>query len=280
MSVRTVVLKIWLIALIFSLLACNKNNGLPENAVMTVNGEVLTQQDLVFAKEKLRLKTGASFSDSGIDGKVKESMVMMAALAQESEKTATPEELVAVSAKVKRYREELMAELYLKKNASVTAPTISESLAYYERNKEFFGERTIRQIEIIRVVKQPNEVELEGVLAALTKVKKQSDWAAAVKKTVANSLEYVEASTGVEQLHPMLRRVANGLNEGQTSNIVYIDKVPQIVRVKKLLAVKAKPFEEVKEEISNTLAEKKLRQEIKALSDTLVNKAEVVYLEK
>jgi hypothetical protein len=252
------------------------------SSLVTVNGQPITDVDLSVTTKKLFSRSPASLVFSAdIKNKALESMVMMMVIAQAGERQASEQQLEEVDAKVRRYREELLTEIYLRQHGNVAPPTQIEIANYYENNKALFGEKPLQHIAIVRAKTRVSGAELQQTLQRIQSLRDRSDWS-----TVATDLqfedsavEYLTATTDIPQLDKTLLRVADALEEGEVSNIAYIDNKPHIVKLLKTTTKRASPLETVSDRIRKTLAAKKLRQQIKSLSDELLTTAEVVYVD-
>lgn len=249
--------------------------------LVTVNGQAITDVDLLVTMEKLFSRgPAAPLFSAEIEGKALESMVKMMVIAQAAEREASEQQLEEVDAKVRRYREELLTEIYLRQHGNVAPPTQAEIIDYYENNKTLFGEKPIKHIAVIRTKAQPANSELQSVLQQIQLVREKDDWSnlAANLKTQNSPLEYLTLTTDIPQLDKSLLRATDSLEQGQVSNVVYIDNRPHLVKLLKVTTQSAQPLETVKNQIRKTLAAKKLKQQIKTISDQLLAKAEVIYL--
>ncbi len=269
-----------------SVVACKSETDRPKvksPVLATVNGEAITQRDVVLATEKLFSSQSNLAKSEKVKKRALESMVMVVALSQESQKKATEDELLSVETKVKRYREELMTELYLRKYAEITPPTESELLGYYENNLDQFGEEVVKEYSLIRTKTKPIENDQADILNRLKAFKNQSDWVAIggqLKKTADKDFELVSGTSDVSGLDKQLKALLNNLDVDQVSNVVFIDKKPHLVKVTKQFNKDARPYFEVKNKIKKILTAKNLKQQIKVVSDKVVANSEVEYFQE
>ncbi len=256
----------------------SKANTAKEEVLVTVNGQEITETDLTVTTEKIFSRGVANLYSQEINEKALESMVMMMAIAQDSEAKATSEELQVIESKTKRYREELLTELYMRKFADVSPPTEKQIKEYYEANKVVFGEKQIKQFEIIRTKTKPKGEALQKQLAELGKLSAEawSSQVAALKKE-KDVYEVVVSSTDVPNLDRSIVRVLSGMKKGEVSKVVYLNDKPNVIKVVNETVKQASPLAEVKTRIRKTLAAKKLKRHIKDVSSEIIKNAEVKY---
>jgi len=269
----------------WTIAACNQEAKLPvgdastkSDILVTVNGDGISQAEVVLTTEKLFSKVNAQTFAKDIENKALESMVMMMALAQESESKANADELRVIDVKVKRYREELLTDIYLRKYADMLPPTESEIRDYYDRHPARFGKKEVRHFDIARAVTKPNETQLASVLAQLQDLRDRTDWLAA--KNSSGLVEVLSSSSDVPQLDAKILSVAKQMAKGETSAVVYIDGKPLLLRINDVSKVDARPFVQVKESIRKTLSANKVKQQVKVLSAKILNNADVKYFNK
>jgi len=271
---------LWFLVLALLVSSCQKkvetaadggSKKVEPNLLATVNGKKITESDLALMEEKYFSNLVAGDRIEQVKAKTLESMVMMMTIAQEAESKLTAEQRLAVNTKLTRYKEELLVDVYLRNSANVVPPNESEMLDFYNKNKDLYGEKTIKTFEILRVTGVSNN-KLPVHLKALEEYRSKEQWA-----NLPSGYERLESSTGTSGLSSTITNAVASLAKGQVSKVVYLNKMPQIVRVMEELELPARPFPEVRERIRKTLAAKKLKLELKRISNDLLAKADVKY---
>lgn len=248
------------------------------NVLVRVNGHPITDVDLTVTTDRLFARGATSHYAEGVREKALESMVMMMAIAQQSEAKASVEELQEIDAKSRRYREELLTELYIRKFADVTPPSEKQIADYYEANRALFGEKPVKQFDLVRTKHKPEGDALSASLERLNGLSAKT-WAEHIIKMKNDNdmFEVVSSTTDVPNLDRALLRVVAGLQEGQISNVVYLNDQPQIIMLVKETKKNARPLHEVRNTIRKTLAAQKLKQHIKDVSAEILVGANVQY---
>lgn len=275
---------LFLIPLSFILLACQDDNKTSTNTqpepetLVTVNQQAITAIDLDVMTEKMFARDVALAQGQQLQEKALESMVMMLLIAQAGERQASTQELAEIDAKTQRYREELLAEMYLRNNANVAPPTAQDIQQYYSDNKALFGEKDIHYFELVRTTSKPKAAALKNQLEILSTLN-QDNWLqqTASLKQQTRQYEVVSANTALPNLSPSLLRSVNALAEGEVSKVIMINQNPHVVRKVKTLTKEAAPLAEVRDRIRRTLAAKKLKEQVKTVSQTLMQQADIVY---
>jgi len=271
---------LWFLVLALLVSSCQKkvetaadggSKKVEPNLLATGNGKKITESDLALMEEKYFSNIVAGDRIEQVKAKALESMVMMMAIAQEAESKLTAEQRLAVNTKLTRYKEELLVDVYLRNSANVVPPNESEMLDFYNKNKNLYGEKTVKTFEILRVTGVSNN-KLPVHLKALEEYRSKEQWA-----NLPSGYERLESSTGTSGLSSTITNAVASLAKGQVSKVVYLNKMPQIVRVMEELELPARPFPEVRERIRKTLAAKKLKLELKRISNDLLAKADVKY---
>lgn len=272
-----------LVGLLFLLQACGeeKTQEIDVDALVSVNGVVISQVDLAVTKARLMPESTLASLGNAADKKALESLVMMSVIAQKSEALAQPDALALINAKTRQYREELLTEAYMREHANVQAPSEQEVADFYQSNKALFGERPVKQFSIVRAVNTPKDQQLATVLDQLRVIKQQEDWAEMSTSLAKNPLlEKIDntSDAGPQLKHDILR-VVEKLDQGDTSSIVFVDGKPHLIRVTKASIKKAAPLAQVRSNIRKALAAKKLKQQLKAVAGELTADADIKYFE-
>ncbi|HEY3488059.1 MAG TPA: peptidylprolyl isomerase, partial [Gammaproteobacteria bacterium] len=190
------------------------------------------------------------------------------------------EESDLIDIKVRRYREELLAEAYLRANAKPSVPTDAEISDYYAKHPELFGAAPVRSYEILQSKSGLNAEQAAKLLQFLTTAKQQRDWRAyaAQLKNQGQPVIYLQGRSDGPALSPRLLQVINGLSAGQVSDVFYLDKQPHLLRVKAIETPPARPLAEVRVEVRKIMAVQRMKESIKQIAQQILDKSDVVYL--
>lgn len=270
------------VSTLFLLQSCESNNVPATEVVLaTVGKEKITQTDLDLSIEKISA-VNPSINQAQISDKALESLIMMGAVAQKQQQASTEQELYIINKKTQRYRKELLLEAYLRKHAQPQAPTEQQVKDYYEKNLHRFGAGTIKTYELLKSQQKPKADELQKILQLLAQAKNQFDWQK-TKKDMASqgvAIEHIRGKTDGPELHRTLHAKIAQLEAKQTSDVIYVDKKPYLLRVLDVKQKPAKPLREVNQQIRKILAAKKMRDNIKTLAEAVLQETKVEYTNK
>ncbi len=247
-----------------------------------VNGDAVTRADLEQTLERmLGDRTGEPMAPE-VERKALESLVMTRAIAQRQEQAMADKERSLIENKVRRYREELLVEAYLRANAKPLAPTETDIAAYYAQHPEHFGAAPVRSYEILQSKSELNAEQTAKMLQSFTAAKQQRDWRAYAAELKKQGLPvvYVQGRSDGPAIEPRLLRTINGLSANQVSDVFYLDKQPHLVRVKTVETPPARPLEEVRPEIRKILATRQMRDSIKEIGEQVVGASDIEYINK
>jgi hypothetical protein len=287
-----------LIALIATLSACfdsnnseSGDNSLEQNNVdnvkvnsqntavilATVNGEVITEDDILSIVSNSFAQPAAVLNDTAIREKILNSLIASKAMMQLAKNDMSPEKLTAINKKSQRYKEELFVKEYLIKHANpepVSTKMVSE---YYRNNLAEFGKANLKTVEILKKLIKPSEAERDLLLASVAEVKQVDDWKSyAEANSKGLGLTYLQTKTYPGLLEPQVESVVNKLKVGEVSEVIFANGIPIIVRVANQLIAPPKPLAEVSADIRKKLAPLQLKKAVKKASEEATKEAEVI----
>ena len=272
----------------FLLLSCDKGNrqesAVPEKIqnkgllLAEVNGVGIHEQDL----ENVLLDMFGQYQAAMLDAKGRkralESLVASHALADMSVKKLKPEQLSMIEDKAKRYRENLLINAYVKKTI-VPEPVSNEMVEnYYNSHLEKFGQKNIRQYELLSTkTVLPAELR-DKFLTAFNKINRSNMKNIPGKLNKQGyQLQYHKGVLGETKLQAKIRDLISAQKLNMPSNITFIEGKAYMVNVYAENTKSAKPLGTVSKDIRKSLAMIQLKKSIKTLSETAVKQATVVY---
>lgn len=257
-----------------------KSLTIQEKTLVKVNGENITDRDLQVASVRIVGAQRAFTLDDNVKKKILESMVMSRVISGQALKEVDKEEQDQIERKTRDYREELLVKSYLRKNVDPQPITQDMVKNYYEKNPELFGEKNIKEFELITTKKQVKGAQRDQVLTALNKARKSTNWKIFTSETNKGMgvLEYRTGKTSEKLLNAQLRSVMTNMKTRDISRPVFIEGKPYLVRISNEQQVKARPLAEVSTEIRRMLAPQHLKRAIKIVSEKLMKDAKVEYV--
>lgn len=207
-------------------------------------------------------------ASADLQQKMLQSLVRARALALAAERSMNGEERLEIEARVQAFRDELLAQYYLQNNV-VTQPVDAAQVKDYYL--DHLGKYTVPgqvNYEYFEAApdKDLDDVARHKVIAAFAQAKGHKDWRAYAEELKRRGLPVVFKAA---QLQPHLianplRAEVQSLQEGQTSSIIYGDRV-MVARVVSREAPQVRPLHQVSAEIRKKLAPMQLKQ---ALSES------------
>jgi hypothetical protein len=256
--------------------------GDKSEVLATVNGDAVTRADLKLTLQRMLGDRADELTSPETERKALESLVMTRAIAQRQEQAMADEELNLIENKVRRYREELLVEAYLRANTKPVAPGEAEIAAYYAQHPEHFGAAPVRSYEILQSKSELNAEQAAKLLQSFNAARQQRDWRAyaAQLKKQGQPVVYVQGRSDGPAIEPRLLRAINGLSANQVSDVFYLDKQPHLLRVKTVETPPARPLEEVRTEIRKILATRQMRDSIKEIGQQVTATSDIEYTNK
>jgi len=253
------------------------NSAASEPEVLAVvNDEAIAVADVDFMINKTFAEPKLVLNDTITRGKILQSLIASKSMKQLAEAKLTEEKRKYIEAAAKFYKEELLVKEYLLANAvpkPVTTKMISD---YYNNNLAEFGQATKKVVEILRSKNQPSEQQRDKLLARVATLKQTEDWQAVAQDEINGlGLEYLKTTLRQGLLAPQIESAAKNLKLGESSNIIFINGVPTMLRMAKLQQQPAKPLAEVSAKIRQKLASLQLKRAVKIASDQSIINANI-----
>lgn len=247
-----------------------------DEVLATVNGSPVTKSELDTAAERLFGKGAAPMMTDQTRKTALESLIRMRAIAQAQERSLNQEALRRIDIKARHYREELLAEAYLRDNAEPYMPAQNEIEDYYRKHPQLFGARTVYDYEILMPRTRLQPEEMAGVLDVLSAARTVKSWRAYAGNHPAIAIRQNQSDGS--DLDNKLLGVIKVLAENEVSNIVHVDGKPLLIRMLSINTTPAKPLHEVQADIRRTLAVRHMKTAIAAESEKVLEAADVVYM--
>ncbi len=277
---------VWII-FVLVLSACDKQGGqgdAEEHAadrgplLAEVNGKKIHRQDLDATLVDMFGEYQASMLDEAGRKKALESLVASKALTDMALKKMDRDTLRSIELKTERHRENLIINAYVKEN--IAPEPVSEKMVedYYQAHLDKFGQKKLRQYELLSTGSVLTDPLRDKLLAAFEKAKNNKPEAIQkLLKTKGFDIGYHKGVSGEKTLPPRLRDFIDGQPLNKLSSITFIDGKAYAVLVNKEITQPAKPLSEVSREIRKSLAVMQLKKAIKSLSEQALQQAKVNY---
>lgn len=269
---------------------CNETKEMSESGVVlagdetvlaTVNGSPVTAYELEATIKKTIGEKNASKIGTEVRKKVLESLVASRAISKAFEKDMSSEEGEEVRKKVLAYREQLLVQKYIAKNATPEPVTHEMVKDHYNKYPERFGAKTEKKYEMISTGRALNHKERNLLLKNLVKPESQKNWAKWVKNLKAKNLPvfYKKGNVVKGLLHEDLDAITARLHKGKTSKLHFIDERPYVIRIIDEKMISPRPLTEVSRQIRKTLGPLELKKVVGKISEDVLKTATVEYSE-
>jgi hypothetical protein len=243
----------------------------------TVNGEVITEDDIVSLVNSSFAQPAAVLNDTAIREKILNSLIASKAMMQLVKIEMSPEKLTAINKKSQRYKEELFVKEYLIKHASPEPVSTKMVGEYYRNNLAEFGKANLKTVEILKKLIKPSEVERDLLLASVAEVKQVKSWKSyAEKNSKGLGLTYLQTKSYSGLLEPQVESVVNKLKVGEVSEVIFTNGIPIIVRVVNQQIAPPKPLAEVSADIRKKLAALQLKKSVATASAEAVKNTHII----
>ncbi|MCU0664721.1 MAG: peptidylprolyl isomerase [Myxococcota bacterium] len=260
----------------------SRNTGLPgdDKVRAEVEGQPITDYDIDLAV----LSTLGSGAAGKLDEKqrrpVLESLVASRLMARKMEAQLDDQHKAALERSVAAYREKLLVEQYLAKNAP-PAPANDEAVErYYQEHLSQFGALATKTYEMLATTRALIPTERTAFLEAAKTADQQPDWGALAEALRQQGLPVTlrQGEVKASLLHRSLLSKLEGLDKGQPAVIAFVDGKAHLARIVEVQRTEPKPLSEVSGEIRNKLEATSLREAIGKASKQVLVGAKVVYL--
>jgi hypothetical protein len=251
-----------------------------ETVLAKVEGETISRYDLDSTIETMLGAQQAGLLDDKARKKVLESMVLSRVMALKSEQGMSAEDKKELDKQVARYREQLLAKAYLAAHAEPQPVTNKMVTDYYNKNPERFGQKTLYHYEIFSGKMKAGSENRKALLAMMQQAQSTTDWKALSErwKSEGKEIDYRQAKGALNVLEPKMAAVLRGMEQHKTSDIIYQDGNPVLIRLNKKQVLPARPLSQVSAEVRKSLVPIQLKKEIERLSKELMETVKVEYL--
>lgn len=244
-----------------------------------VNDEAITVTDVDFMLERMLQGKAMAQADNTLRKKILDSLIASRAMRQHVKGQLSTNDIKQIAQAVKVYEEELFVKAYLQQFVVPEPVTVEMIQQYYDAHTEDFGGKIIRAYEILYTPTINNEPLRNHLLAAIPEITAVTDWQKKAEEWKKNyNLQYRQGRSQAGVLNKNIDQVMLGLEEGKTSDVIYIDGELYLLRVTGIEKATPKPLVEVSEEIRNKLALQVLREAVRKASDDARKKAKIEIL--
>ena len=277
------------------LLACDSG---PDNQVLAAKdkvsieaGDVLATIDGVAIRES-QLKAvivdmfgeyKASQMDAQSRRRALDSMLAGYALSQKALVNLPDKRINVIEEKTRRYRENLLINAYIQTKMDASTLSGEKIKAYYEDNIEKFGQRLIKEYQLLTTRTELAEESRDKYLAVISSYKKTGKLPKklpAIKQSLEKQKFDVQLHSGVLDKNLLNQRLYAFINAqalNKISEITFINNKPYLVIITAEKTTNAKPLAEVRDTIRKSLVLKQLKQTIKAQSAEALAQSNIVY---
>ncbi|MCP4994028.1 MAG: hypothetical protein GY934_09650, partial [Gammaproteobacteria bacterium] len=142
------------------------------------------------------------------------------------------------------------------------------------------GQRTIYHYELLIGGSEINGEGRKALLASLQQAKAAPNWKGLSKqwKSEGHNISYRQAKGTLDVLDVKLANLLQGLKPNETSNVVFQDGAPTIVRLNQKQILPARPLAQVSAEIRKSLVPVQLKKQIEKISTEITKTTKVEYL--
>ncbi|MBL4672210.1 MAG: peptidyl-prolyl cis-trans isomerase [Arenicella sp.] len=249
----------------------------PANKVLaTVGGEAITQGDVDFMLKRTFANAHQLPVDAQVQHNVLQSLVAAKAMKLSIQKDLSDKDLLTIRNKVKTYEEELYFKEYLIKNTTPEPASNQMVLDYYERHPEEFGAKQQRSFELLKTRRKPSTEKRDALISQISSIKTDRDWQQLAKDSELE-LVYQRGSALSGLLDKSLEDSLTKLDQGDSSEIIFIKGIPHILRLNNITELAPKPLSSVSADIRKKLAANQLKKAVKIASEKAVKLADVEF---
>ena len=258
--------------------------------LVTVNNHEIYSQELTNTLTDMFGEYQAATLDEAGRKKALESLVASRAMADISRKELSPEQLLLIKDKSKRYQENLLINAYVKQTVTPEPVTNKMVEDYYNSHLEKFGQQVIRRFELVSTTSVlPAELRdqflnafkiVEGEKIKTGKAKNNSLKELSEKLTKQGyQLQYHKGVIGgaAIQLQAKIRDFIQAQKLNIPSAITFIEGKAYMVNIYSESIQPAKNLSVVSKDIRKSLAMIQFKKAIKGLSETALKQSNVVY---
>jgi len=254
-----------------------KSEAVTPEAVVWVNETPITSESLAEAIERT-LGNHVVLTDAGVEAKVLDSLVVSRLMALEAEKTLPTDVIATIEQKAQTFREELLVKAYINANITPQPATPEQINTYYQTHLKEFGGGTLKTFEYLSSIGSLSDTKKDALIHALSSIKGNTDWKAAIAQLKAQKLpiRYQKTTVKTDLLPKELANLIDTTEKGQVSPIAGGETL-YLVRVLDEKPLPARSLAEVRSEIQQRLAPHAMREAIKETVVGLKANAEIRY---
>lgn len=250
--------------------------GTPANAVASVNGTVITDNDLDFEVkyynsafpegDRRRIDSLSAKADY-----LKEEIIQRLLISQEAQRRGLEGE-EEFKRLMEKTRQEILALLLLEQETSGSETSGGEAEEYYRGYKAGLSELEERHV---REILLPTEKEAQSILIRLLQGEDFASLAEAYSRTESRDKGGDAGFLKRGKRSPEFDKAVFSpeLHEGEISSVFSCPEGFYIVRIEAIRRFQGRPFEEMQGEIKAILLQKKKQERIKKLLQDLKNNA-------
>ena len=241
-----------------------------------VNDEPIYQRDLERILGNKLERLGIQSADPKLQKKMLESIVLNKAMSIKQRKKMNEHQINLIADKVKDFEEQLLVKDYLADYMAQGDVLEVKLKAYYDNNKERFGEKQVRKYEAIHIKLNPNDNK-ERLFDVLNGAKSKQDWQAYVNKNNSSTVKYVSAAVDSAKRKEKLEKIVFNLKQGSVSDIQMINGTAYVFRLLDSKMVEAQPYKLVKKKILQEMKPMLMREAINLASVDALSGIKVNY---
>lgn len=251
----------------------------PDNVLATVDGEVISEDDLTAAITRTLGEYAAFQLDETGRDKVLQSLVLSKAMAIKQKSLMSPQENSEVERMVNAYREELLAKRYLQDNVVALPVTNAMVKKYYQQKPEKFGGKTIKTFEVVKGLITSKGAARDETIEHISQLDQQDDWqlVASQLKTQGIQIDYSQGAVTAGVLTTEIDKIIQHLSVNQSSELRFVQGLPIKVRVLEQKTIAPKPLMAVASTIKKSLAPIQLKKAVNKEATKLLKQVTVVY---
>lgn len=246
----------------------------------TVNGEAITQDDVLFALERTFTQLDLISADDALQQKVLDSLIASRAMKLLVLEELNAQEKARIAQQAKAYEEELYVKEYLQRRVTPEPVTHAMVQQYYDENPTEFGGENLHDFELLSAPAGLNEAQRDQLLKETAAIRASAHWSSSAAAWREKwNLQYRQGRSRPGLLDKALEQRISALDKGATSDVFYINGEWHLVRVTDVIQTPPKSLAEVSSDIRRRLAPLMLREAVKTASNEARSKVEVLLVE-
>ena len=249
--------------------------------VAIVGDEVITQSELDFAIENIykNFQTPESYPEKeSIRKNVLESLVAAKAIKHQMLQDLDQVEKQNINRKILAYADELYVKAYLQRHVNPQPVSTKMVKSYYDQNMEEFGGGDEILVEMLKMKTPPSEEQRDTFLGKIDQLRNEKNWKSYSANTLGNlKLEYFRTIVRPELFVSAIHDAIDATAEGETSNMVFVDGIPHIVRILSVTKQQPQSLADVSRNIRKKLAAIQLKASVKEASIQALENTKVQY---